>query len=350
LRIALLVPNFAEHDGSARVAELQALDLARRGHAVTVVALGGNIRPPRGEYRVCLLGMPRGLLGQRIYRLLFPVNLPATCRWVKRLREFDELIVHLYPLTWLAYWTRRLYGTRYVFWYHGIMDPRFFPYLYERLYIRAQIFLTKLTVRNADRAVAVSEFAAAELRSYTGLDATVEYNRVDDCRFHPGVPGEVVRKRFRLSCEPLILFVGALRPVKGVFQLIQAFQLVRRSIPRARLLVIGTPDYRYYYRRLKSAGGDGVTFVGFVPHAELPFYYAACDLYASCSFWETFNLPLWEAEAVGKPAVVFDIPPHRERKGPERKLVRTGDLEEFARACVRILTKTGRAGGGGAAP
>lgn len=346
MRIAVLVPNFAEHDGSARVAELQATALAGQGHEVTVIALGGNIQPQQGAYTVCLVGMPRSLLGQRIYRLLFPLNFPATRRWVKKLREFDQLIVHLYPLTWLAYWARRLYGTRYVFWYHGIMDPRFFPYLYERLYIQAQIFLTRHTVKNADRVVAVSLFAAAELRNYTGLDAEVEYNRVDQHKFNPGVSGEVVRERYKLGEDPVILFVGALRPVKGVFELIRAFQLVRRSFPRARLLVVGTPDYPYYHQRLKDVGGDVVVFVGYVPHAELPSYYAACDLYASCSFWETFNLPLWEAEAIGKPVVVFDIPAHREKKGSRRELVRTGDLEAFSHACVRVLAWSGRASGG----
>ena len=139
--------------------------------------------------------------------------------------------MHLYPLTWLAYLAKKFYKVKYTFWYHGIMDPQFFPYLSERIYIRLQIFLTRLTVRNADRAVAVSKYAQRELKRYTGLDSEVVYNKVEQEKFHPGIDGTEVRKKHRLGDRPVVLFVGALRPVKGVHLLLQAFNLVKKQIP-----------------------------------------------------------------------------------------------------------------------
>ena len=45
MKIAILVPNFLEYSGDARVAELQADELAKNGNSVAVFALEANINP-----------------------------------------------------------------------------------------------------------------------------------------------------------------------------------------------------------------------------------------------------------------------------------------------------------------
>lgn len=79
-----------------------------------------------------------------------------------------------------------------------------------------------------------------------------------------------------------------------------------------------------------------IIFAGFVPDEELPNYYAACDVYATCSLVEGFNMPLVEAQACGKPVVAFDIGPHKEvvKNGI---LVPEGHLNEFGEALINIL-------------
>ena len=69
---------------------------------------------------------------------------------------------------------------------------------------------------------------------------------------------------------------------------------------------------------------------------ELPYYYAACDLYVTASLWEGFNLPVAEAQACGKRAVAFDVCSHPEvvKNGI---LVKENDNEAFADAVISLL-------------
>jgi 1,2-diacylglycerol 3-alpha-glucosyltransferase len=343
MRIAILVPNFVEYDGGAQVARLQAEELAKEGNEVAIFTFRAGMRAEGAK--VFVMGMPRSLFWERLYRLLFPLDILKTLRWLPRLKGYDELIVHLYPLTWLACLARLFYRVRYTFWYHGIMDPSLFPHLYERVYMRLQILLTRLTVRNADRAVAVSRFAQAELKRYTGLNSEVfVYNRVDPRRFHPGVDGTRIRQELHLGDAPVILSVGGIRPVKGFHYLLQAFKLVKREVPDARLVIVGRHDYPYYSKQLREMADDSVIFTGPIPNEELPPYYAMCDLYATCSQWETFNIPIAEAQACGKPVVAFHIGPHPEVIDEKGVLVEPRNVVEFARACIEKLRQARRGG------
>lgn len=93
MRIAVLVPNFVEFDGAVRVAEVQAKELVKEGHKADVYALASDI--PSEGFTTYVLGMPKSLFLQRLYRLLFPLDLLKTIRWLPKLREHDEIIVHL---------------------------------------------------------------------------------------------------------------------------------------------------------------------------------------------------------------------------------------------------------------
>jgi 1,2-diacylglycerol 3-alpha-glucosyltransferase len=343
LKIAILIPNFVEADGAARTAEIQAREMAAEGHEITIFALAANMHPEGVTVKV--MGMPKNLLWERVYRLLFPLDVPKTLKWLPELKEFDEVIVHLYPLTWLGYLAKRRYGVRYTFWYHGIMPPRLFPHFYERVYMRLQILLTRLTVRNADRAVAVSNFGREELKRYTGLDSEVLYSKPDLAKFRSGIDGAAVREKYNLGDAPLILSVGALRPVKGVHLLIQVFNLLKKEIPDARLVIVGSADYPYYFRQLKRSSDDSVIFTGFIPDEELLLHYAACDIYASCSLWEIQNGSALKAQACGKPIIVWHES-FSETIDENGALVEQGNIEGFARACVKKIRQVrGQRGG-----
>ena len=107
-KIAILVPNFSKVDGGARTAELQAEELAQKGNYVAVFALGADLKAEGADLFV--LGMPKSLFWERVYRLIFPLDIFKTAKWLPRLKGFDEVIVHLYPLTWLASLAKKFYG------------------------------------------------------------------------------------------------------------------------------------------------------------------------------------------------------------------------------------------------
>jgi len=334
-KIAILVPNFAEYSGDARVAELQAEELAKEGNDVAIFTLRANIKPKNAKLFV--IGMPKSLFWERVYRYIFPLDLIKVFRWLPRLKDFDLIISHFYPMNWLAYLAKKVYGIKYIFWDHGYADPELFPHLYERIAIKISIFLTKITVQNVDRAVSVSKSAQKELKRYTGLDSEVIYNKPDFKRFCKGIDGSEIKKKYNLGNDPVFLNVGRVCPQKGAHLLIEAFNLVKEKIPNAKLVIVGKHTYDYYSKQLKEKCDSTVIFAGYVSDEELQQYYAMCDVYATCSLWESFNLPLEEAQAYRKRVVAFDIGPHSEVIDENGVLVEKGNVEKFAEVCIKKI-------------
>jgi glycosyltransferase involved in cell wall biosynthesis len=335
MRIAILVPNFVEFDGGAQNARVQAEHLVEEGHQVAVFTFAADIKLKNAG--VFVMGMPRSLFWERIYRLFFPLDIFKALRWLPKIKDFDHVIVHLYPLTWIAYLAKKLYKVKYTFVYHGIMDPKLLPHFHEKVYMWAQILLTRFTIQSADEAIAVSAFAQKELKRYTGVDSKVVYGPYDKTRFNPSLDGGRVREELKLGDAPVILSVGAIRPVKGFHLLVKAFKSVKQQLPEARLIIVGKHSFDYYSKQVKADSDDSTLFIDCIPNGALPPYYAACDVYATCSLWETFNIPLAEAQLCGKPAVVFDIGPHPEVISKKGVLVEAGNIDKFVQACVEKL-------------
>ena len=68
-KIALLTPTFSHYSGIDRVVEQQAVEYSKKGNEVTVFALEADIKPK--GFGLIVLGMPKNLFLQRLYRLFF---------------------------------------------------------------------------------------------------------------------------------------------------------------------------------------------------------------------------------------------------------------------------------------
>lgn len=340
-KVAVLVPYFTNSSGDARVAEAQAAKLTRQGNNVSIFALTSDRKISHGE--ASMFYMSRNSTLRRLYRLLFPFDIFHTLKLVRRLKEFNLVVPHLYPMTYLAYLCKMLYGTRYVFWFHGIEEYWIFPKLHQRVYNLLEGVLTNITIRNADKIASVSTFAQSTLLRRFHLRSDVVYNEIDLNQFHKGLNGKVIRNKLHLSDEGVVLFAGRLAPQKGVHLLLQAFNLVCEKIPKAKLILVGQKAFPEYAKHLERLAASSVIFAGAVAYELMPYFYAACDVYATCSLWEMCPMPVLEAHACGKPVIAFDIPSMREVKSRKSKmditLIETGDLEAFADTCVGILSR-----------
>ncbi|MBI1935540.1 glycosyltransferase family 4 protein, partial [Candidatus Woesearchaeota archaeon] len=170
----------------------------------------------------------------------------------------------------------------------------------------------------------------------------VVYNKIDKKRFRKGIDGRKIRKKVGIkSSEKMLLFVGRLSPHKNVHALLRIFSIVNQKLPNAKLLVIGKPTFPDYYKKLKDMANKNVIFKEFVEDRELPYYYAASDLYVTASLWEGFNLPAAEAQACGKKVVAFNVCSHPEivKNGI---LIKKDDINGFAAAIVKLLKSQGK--------
>ena len=332
-KIAILVPNFISAGGDAQVAKLQANALSEQGNEVSIFTNSADMTPD--DAQLFVMGMPKSLFLQRLYRLIFPLDIIKTFYWLRFLKRYDVVIAHLYPMTWLGFLARKVYNIPYIFWFHGTDEPENFNSIAEKIYIRIFIFLTKVTVKDADKLVAVSNFGKVCLKKIFGKDSEVIYNTVDP-RFHKGIKGEPIRKKHNLGNSPVILSVGRIMPQKGFDTLIDVFDIIRRHLQEAKLVIVGQQTYADYFRKLKNRSGNSIIFAGHI-REELPHYYAMCDVYATCSFRECHNLPVLEAQACGKPVVAFDFDFFREELGKNDILVEKGNIQSFAEACIKKL-------------
>ncbi|KHO46262.1 MAG: glycosyl transferase group 1 [archaeon GW2011_AR3] len=334
MKIAILTPTFSHFSGIDRVVEMQAGDFVKKGHEVTIFTLISSIAS--NGFKVVELGMPKTPFRQRIYRLFFSL-MPARIReYAQMLKGYDRIISHFYPMDLIAIKAKEMYGIKYIAFNHGICFPHLFSNPLEQMYMSMFKYFSNQAIKEADEVFSVSQFLADELHRDTGVQSKVVHNRIDKKKFHPGIDGSNVRKKHHLKNEPVILFVGRLSPHKGVHLLIQAMKIVNENRSNAKLIIVGKPTFEGYYGRLKALSGRNTIFAGFIDDNELPQYYASCDVYATASLWEGFDIPVAEAQACGKPVVAFDIGSHREvvKNG---KLVKEGETRKFAKAILDLI-------------
>jgi glycogen(starch) synthase len=106
--------------------------------------------------------------------------------------------------------------------------------------------------------------------------------------------------------DPVVLFLGRLERRKGVVDALQAFALVLRRHPRARLVLAGAsgdsrfePDRAELLSYLPESARAQVTWLGHVPGDSLYSAIRAATVTMCPSRWEGFGNVALEAKAIG---------------------------------------------------
>ncbi len=336
MRIAILTPTFSAFSGIDRLVEMEAEEYAKKGDKAAIFCFRAEMKSKYAD--IIELGMPKIPFFERLYRLFFFLDIPKMRKFTKMMKGYDVVVSHLYPMNLIAQRAKRFYGKKYIYYNAGVAFPWLFDNPLERLYMRVFSHLSNRSINGADEIISISGFLRNQLRKEIGLDSRVKYIKVDKKRFR-NKSGSAIRNKYKLGNNPVLLYVGRISPHKGVHLLVKCFDRIKKEVPEAKLIIVGKHSFQSYSKFLKKIASPDVIFAGFVDmDKELPYYYAACNVYVTCSLWEGFDIPIAEAEAAGKPSVAFDIGSHREvlKKGI---LVRENDLEAFKDAVVKLLRK-----------
>ncbi len=138
----------------------------------------------------------------------------------------------------------------------------------------------------------------------------VAYPGVDATRFRPDIEGSDIRRRFAAQGETVLLSVGRLQRRKGHDLAIRAISRLDRSAP-VQYLIAGDGDERQRLEALARERGvaERVHFLGEVRAADLPRYYAACDIFLLPNRIDTdgdiegFGIVFLEAASTERPAI-----------------------------------------------
>jgi glycosyltransferase involved in cell wall biosynthesis len=142
------------------------------------------------------------------------------------------------------------------------------------------------------------------------------------------------------SSRSEVLFIGMIYHRKGIFDLIEAFHLVRESLPQAHLTIIGSgPTEMVEQLQLmvrQYSMTEAVTVLGSVGYYEKIRHLWKCDVFCLPSYMDSFPSVTIEAMACGKPVVTTYEADTRVIKDCSGLRVHAGDIHGMARA-VRLL-------------
>jgi phosphatidylinositol alpha-1,6-mannosyltransferase len=211
------------------------------------------------------------------------------------------------------------------------------------------------TSRASRVAVMCSAFIARVVRTAVPdpVPVSVLYPGADVEAFRPDLPVAEIRRRYGVEGRPLVVCVSRLVARKGQDALIRAMPQIIARAPGAALLIVGGGPYRKKLDELAAASPSGsVFFAGQVSEEELPFYYAAGDVFAMPCRTRLGGLEVegWgnvfiEAAACGRPVVVGDSGGARESlvDGETGLLVDGTDVGAVADAVGSLLADPARA-------
>jgi glycosyltransferase involved in cell wall biosynthesis len=210
--------------------------------------------------------------------------------------------------------------------------------------------LETLAASQADQVFTLTRALADELAA-RGVDAGrigLAPNGVDPAAFPEVARDPSLAESVGIAQSPFTVgYVGSVVAYEGLDDLVAAFAQVANEVKGARLLVVGDGDALPGLRAQARALGleAVVAFLGKVPPAEVPRYFALLDAVALprkpvkvCELVSPLK-PL-EAMAVGVPLVVSDVGALREMVRPnETALVHhAGDVSSLAESLLRLAT------------
>lgn len=140
--------------------------------------------------------------------------------------------------------------------------------------------------------------------------------------------------------DPVALYVGRLAPEKNLRLLLEAFEAMRRHVPRARLVIVGDGPERAALQRAATPAHFAGTRMG----ADLATHYASADVFLFPSLTETYGNVTVEAMASGLAVVAYDYAAAAQhiRHGRNGIAVPYGDPAAFVQLAAGLAGDTAR--------
>ena len=283
--------------------------LTAQGHEVRVLTLSGDCHTYTKDGVTSLGSLDAGLVypGARL-------RAPALNRAIRDLIDWRPDIVHsqcefstFAPARRIAHAA----GAPLIHTYHTVYEDYTHYFSPSRSMGRKMAALfTRMICAGCDAVIAPTPKISRLLAGYgvhcpvriipTGLDLQrFAVPRDDALRSRLGLPPKEANKTVLLS-------LGRLAKEKNTTELVDSMQ----NLPNAVLLIVGDgPERAALEQQAQSLGvADRVIFVGAVPPAEVPRYYALGDVFVSASTSEAQGLTYIEAMAAGLPLLCHADP------------------------------------------
>jgi glycosyltransferase involved in cell wall biosynthesis len=162
----------------------------------------------------------------------------------------------------------------------------------------------KPILQNANAILALTENMRIKLKNIYNTEIYIVPNGIDleEYKGSTTIPD-------RKTGTKNILFVGSLRPVKGVQYLINSMKKIHEELPDARLILVGDGEEREHLEALSIQLGlqKYVEFIGIVSHEKVKTFMQQADVFVLPSLSEGFPNVILEAMACGLPIIASHV-------------------------------------------
>jgi glycosyltransferase involved in cell wall biosynthesis len=121
----------------------------------------------------------------------------------------------------------------------------------------------------------------------------------------PGLNITPLPKIKKKEANPTVIFIGRLKKAKLPHHALQAFSIIKREIPNAKMWVIGDG---YFRKKLESFKREDVTFYGHISNEKKYELLSRAHIILVPGVREGWGLIVTEANAMGTVAIGYDIP------------------------------------------
>ncbi|WP_321418625.1 glycosyltransferase family 4 protein [uncultured Methanomethylovorans sp.] len=304
--------------------------LVKKGHEVHVITMLDEGLP---EYT-----LEEGFFIHRVpyAKFLFSRTLSMWFRFFLKIRSINPDIIHVQsiPLSVPAFFMRLISNKNYIIWVQGsdIYTPTAF----------LKLFSTPL-LKKASTIIALTEGMKAEINNKCKTNIVVISNGIELENFKTELigPSKLQNEGSLSTMDQKIIFVGTLRPIKGVRYLLEAMPIIRLNNSHVKLVIVGDGEEKEYLQKLTFDLNLNtcVSFVGKVPNDKIPKYMKDADLFVLPSLSESFGIVNIEAMASGLPIVSTNVGglPYLIKDGINGFLVNPRDPAAIAEKSLLIL-------------
>jgi len=285
-------------------------ELAKNGHEVTIITTDFQFDKKYAET----------IHDEGVEVIPFPYNFniglflysPKIKSWLKEnIKDFD--IVHMHNFrsyqNSVVYRYAKKYNVRYILQAHGSVLPFFAKIELKKIY---DLIWGKRILQYSSRFIAVSNNEVTQYKEMgieseklivipNGIEVVSENEKKQEKGYF--------RKKYRISDDFLILYLGRIHKIKGIDFLIQAFKKLTNKISNIHLVIIG-PDDGYYNNMIEIIKNnkleDKITLVGFLDGTEKYAAYYDSDVFVYPSKYEIFGMSPFEAIQFDTPIIVSD--------------------------------------------
>jgi glycosyltransferase involved in cell wall biosynthesis len=218
---------------------------------------------------------------------------------------------------------------------------------YPELIKWSDLFFLKILIpwslKRANKILTASEFTKKEIEKYYHISpekiAVVLNSGGEDLQAEIS-PEElrVIKEKYQLP-EKFILYLGTMQPRKNLPVLLKAIAELKTA--GWKVVLAGKRNAYHQDPQIEKTIKElslekEVIFTDFVKEREKAALFKLARVFCSPALYEGFDIPLLEAMRAGTPAVVSDIPPHREVAGETALYFSSRDTVELTDKIVYI--------------